>query len=88
MKCKILLCFTFSTLKFLSLANSFCSMEKLLSTLALWAEHVEVNCKQPATCLVFPRLLFKKCHCFGFFLKCSRYIVAANAASLNLGLVV
>ena len=44
MKCEIIYCFTFSILKFLSSANSFCSMKNFYLQRQLWTENVEVNC--------------------------------------------
>ena len=46
MKCKIMYCFTFTTYQFFSLAYSFCSIEKLLQQMQLWAENDEVSCKE------------------------------------------
>ena len=37
-------------MKFLSLANTFCSVEKPLSAEAVVDSDVEVNCKQPVKC--------------------------------------
>ena len=70
-------CFKYLILKFLSFANSFCSMKNFFLLKQLFMDNVEVDCKHPVKSWFFPCLLHHECHCFAFLFN-----VTVNAASV------